>query len=93
MRIVGVDSEHVGTPRNDGTAGSALYQVPLLLNRTPDAVWSSSFRDAWNSPPAWTSMHRPGIASVRGDRILLDGTTIEELEQYHLPTLQLVFNS
>lgn len=35
-------------------------------------------------------MHRPGIASVQGDRIVLDGTTIEELEKYHLQTLKLV---
>ena len=35
-------------------------------------------------------MHRPGIASVVGDRIVLDGTTIEELERYHLKTLKLV---
>lgn len=35
-------------------------------------------------------MHRPGIASIQGDRIILDGTTIEELERYHLTTLKLV---
>jgi len=35
-------------------------------------------------------MHRPGIASVHGDRIVLDSTTIDELERYHLQTLQLV---
>jgi DNA transposition AAA+ family ATPase len=32
-------------------------------------------------------MHRPGIASVRGDRIVLDGTTVEEVERYHRNTL------
>ena len=37
----------------------------------------------------WTTMHRPGIASVVGDRIILDGTTMEELERYHLATLKL----
>jgi len=34
-------------------------------------------------------MHRPGIARVRGDRLILDGTTIEEVEKYHLQTLKL----
>lgn len=90
VRIVGVDTEAIGRPRNDGTRGSALYRVPLILNRVPAAVWRSNFASAWNSPPAWTSMHRPGIASVQGDRIVLDGTTIEELEKYHLQTLKLV---
>lgn len=90
VRIVGVDTERIGRPRNDGTRGSALYRIPLLLNRVPAAVWSASFADAWDVPPAWTTMHRPGIASVQGDRIVLEGTTIDELERYHLKTLKLV---
>ena len=32
-------------------------------------------------------MHRPGIAKVSGDKIILDGTTIEEVEKYHRDTL------
>ena len=34
-------------------------------------------------------MHRPGIASVYGDQIILDGTTIEEVRDYHRETLML----
>ena len=34
-------------------------------------------------------MHRPGIASVQGATITLNGTTIEEVERYHRDTLQL----
>jgi hypothetical protein len=90
VKIVGVDTAGVGRPRNDGTRGSGLYRVPLLLNRVPHPMWSASFPEIWNHPPAWSSMHRPGIASVRGDRIVLDGTTIEELERFHLKTLKLV---
>lgn len=90
VRITGVDTDGVGRPRSDGSRGSALYRVPLLLNRVPHPAWSASFAEVWNSPPAWTSMHRPGIASVQGNRIVLDGTTIEELERYHLQTLKLV---
>ncbi len=37
-------------------------------------------------------MHRPGIARVEGDHIVLDGTTIEEVEKYHLDTLKLAVN-
>jgi len=37
-------------------------------------------------------MHRPGIASVAGDEIWLNGTTIDEVEQYHLKTLQLAID-
>ena len=32
-------------------------------------------------------MHRPGIAEVIGDKIILDGTTIEEVQDYHRKTL------
>ena len=76
-------------PRNDSTPGSALYRVPLKLNRTPDTRWSRLFRANWDSPPSFTTMHRPGIGSVVGDTIVLDGTTIEELERYHAKTLKL----
>jgi hypothetical protein len=34
-------------------------------------------------------MHRPGIASVSGNKIILDGTDIEEVERYHKSTLKL----
>lgn len=34
-------------------------------------------------------MHRPGIASVVDDEILLNGTTIEEVREYHRETLKL----
>lgn len=34
-------------------------------------------------------MHRPGIASVVGDKIVLSRTTIQEIKQYHKETLKL----
>jgi len=38
-------------------------------------------------------MHRSRIASVSGDRVVLDGTTIEEFEKYHRETLSLVIDT
>jgi hypothetical protein len=35
-------------------------------------------------------MHRPGIASIVGDRIILDGTPIEEVPDIHAATLKFV---
>ena len=32
-------------------------------------------------------MHRPHIASVVGDEIILNGTTVEEVRDYHRETL------
>lgn len=90
IRIIGIDEAGVTRPRNDGTRGSGLYKVPLRLNRTPSARWARIFPPAWDHPQQYTTMHRPGIASVSGDRIILDGTTLEEVERYHAATLRLV---
>ncbi len=89
IRIEGVITEEVGLPRNDGTPGSALYAVPFKLSQAPSALWIRYFLETWDLPPRFTSMHRPGIARILGDRIILDGTTIEEVERFHLETLKL----
>src|ERR1700739_1747494 len=89
VKIIGVIEEDVGVPRNDGSPGSALYEVPFQLSREPSERWAEFFIDAWNRPREFTTMHRPGIARVEGDRVILDGTTIEEVERYHLKTLKL----
>ena len=93
IKIVGVVVDGVTSPRNDGTRGSALYAIPFQLSRRPSAAWADAFIRTWNRPPPWTMMHRPGIARVSGDRVILDGTTIEEVEQYHRDTLRLVIES
>lgn len=89
-KIVGVDVDGITEPSLDGTRGSGLYRVPLKLNRRPSARWAELFRAAWDSPPHFTTMHRPGIASVNGDRVILDGTTIEEVRDVHVETVKLV---
>lgn len=89
IRITGVIVDEVGTPRNDGTPGSALYRVPFQLSRKPPEEWAKLFIHFWNRPPRSTTMHRPGIASVFGDKAILDGTTIDEVQKYHRDTLVL----
>ena len=74
-------------PKNDGTRGSALYRIHFRLSSKPTSTWSELFLRNWNYPPSFTSMHRPGIARVESDKIVLDGTTIEEVKQYHRDTL------
>ncbi|HRI61319.1 MAG TPA: hypothetical protein PK228_16380, partial [Saprospiraceae bacterium] len=89
IRIKGILVDEVTMPTNDGTRGSALYKIPFELNRRPDYEWINLFVSAWNHPPSYTLMHRPGIASVYGNKIVLDGTEIEEVEKYHKATLKL----
>ena len=92
IAIVCVDEAGVTTPRNDGTPGSALYDVPLKLNRTPPVEWAEVFVRTWDRPPTWSTSHRPGIASVAGDTVWLRGTTLEEIETRHLSTLKMCVN-
>lgn len=92
IRITGVVVNEVGSPRNDGSRGSSLYVVPFQLSRRPPIGWAQLFVACWDNPPEWTAMHRPGIASVRDNKIILNGTTVEEIEHHHRKTLLLVLN-
>ena len=90
LSMIEVVADEVGSPRNDNTAGSALYPVPIRLNRAASANEAQLLRGIWDHPPQFSTMHRPGILRVAGERIILDGTTIEEVERYHAATLRLV---
>lgn len=87
IKIIGIISNEVTFPRNDGTRGSALYSIPFRLSSKPTRIWSELFLRNWDSPPSFTLMHRPRIARVDSDKIILNGTTIEEVKQYHRDTL------
>lgn len=89
IHILGIITDQVTLPRMDGTRGSALYKIPFRLSRYPSAIWRKLFVQNWNDPPRFTTMHRPGIASVVGNEIILDGTTIEEVRDCHRETLVL----
>lgn len=89
IRIVGIIVDEVTEPRNDGTPGCALYRVPFRLSRVPSSLWKQLFIQTWDMPPRFSTMHRPGIASVSGDKIILDGTTIEEVRDVHREILLL----
>jgi hypothetical protein len=89
IRITGIIERDVSKPRNDGTPGSALYNVPFQLSQRPPAAWAEYFPHAWDHPSSWSSAHRPGICAVAGDRIWLNGTTLEEVAKTHKATLEL----
>lgn len=90
VEVVGVITEEVGSPRSDGGPGSALYAVPIRLSRALSTEEARVLTATWDRPPQFTTMHRPGIARVRGDEIVLDGTTVEEVAKYHATTLAAV---
>jgi hypothetical protein len=90
VRIEGILADEAGRPANDGTRGSALYSIPFKLSSAPSNDWSDLFIHTWDHPPRYTTRHRPGIARVQGDRIILTRTTIEEVKDVHRDTLKLV---
>lgn len=90
--IEGIITDEVTIPRNDGTRGSALYAIPFRLSRKPSGLWKELFIREWNYPMSFSTMHRPGIASIVGDKIILNGTTIEEVQKYHRDTLKICVN-
>ena len=93
LDIVGVDADHVGQPKNDGSPGSGLYRVPIKLSRVPTAREAELLVHYWDHPSSWTTMHRPGIAYVSGSSFVLDGTTVDEVKQYHAKTVRLAVDA
>ncbi len=89
IHILGIIADEVTVPKMDGSLGCALYKIPFRLSKTPSDLWKQLFISTWQSPPCYSTMHRFGIASVLGDKIILDGTTIEEVRDYHRETLLL----
>jgi len=87
IKVMGILTDKVTVPKMDGTRGSALYKIPFKLSKNPSVLWKKIFVDSWNYPPSFSTMHRPGIASVLGDEIILDGTTIQEVKNTHRETL------
>jgi hypothetical protein len=92
IKIEGIAVDEVGEPKNDNIRGSALYVVPFRLTRSAPAEWAQLFVRNWDSPPQYTTRHRPGIARVSGDRVTLTRTTVEEVRDVHRETLKLVIN-
>lgn len=89
IHILGIITDEVTVPQMDGSRGCALYKIPFKLSKSPSHLWKEIFVATWNMPPRFTTMHRPGIASVYGNKIVLDGTTMEEVRDYHRETLLL----
>ena len=84
-----IDPDRTGSPRNDGTPGSGLYEVAIRLKQTPSSIWAELFPNNWDHPQEYTLRHIPGIARVSSGYIILDGTTVEEVRDLHKKTLQL----
>ena len=90
ITIVEIITDEVTVPRNDGTRGSALYKVPFLLSSVPPSEWKEIFIINWDSPLSFTTKHRPGTVRLYDNKLILERTTIEEVNDVHKKTLKLV---
>lgn len=88
LSITGVDAQHIGNPRCDGTASSRLYSVPIRLNRAATTIEAQLLQEHWDRPSVVPTRHRPGILRVTGSTVVLDGTTIDEIRVFHAETLK-----
>lgn len=84
IRIVDIIGQDITEAENR----RPLYTIPFKLNRVPSSLWADIFIKVWNNPPKYSSKHRPGIARVLRDRIILDGTTLDEVKSTHKATLE-----
>jgi len=90
IKIERIKKEDILMPSQDGTIRSGLYAIPFILSERPTPDWCDLFIQNWNHPPQYSSMHRPYIVKIYNNELILDGTTIEEVEKYHQETLKLV---
>jgi hypothetical protein len=88
LTITGVDAQHIGNPRADGTSGSGLYSVPIKLNRSVTPIEAQLLLEHWDRPTVVPARHCPGILRATGSTVVLDGTTIEEIRRFHADTLK-----
>ncbi len=84
VRITNIIVEQVSEP----LVGALHYKIPLRLSRIPEPEWVRQFLRAWDEQKDLTSMHLPAM-EIGSDRIILDGTTIDDLEQSHIGALKL----
>jgi hypothetical protein len=64
--------------------------LPFRLSRPPSPQWARHFVPTWENPPRSATQHRAKLARVEGDRIIVDGTTVEEVARFHRDTLKIV---
>ena len=88
ISVIGVDRVEVGRPRGDGTPGSGLYAVRIKLSRNLSVRERDLLIYFWDNPSSFSTMHRAGIARIVADTLILDGTTVEEVRDFHATTVK-----
>ena len=90
VKLVRVLTNEVGFPGESPDGSRNVYTVVFQLSEEPSARWGDFFVHFWDRPQVAyaQSHHRPGMASVVANRLVLEETTIDEVEGYHLPVIK-----
>lgn len=83
-------TNEVGFPGSNADGSRGVYSIVFKLSAVPSHRWADFFVHFWDRPQVSyaSGRHRPGMASVVEDRVVLEETTIDEVEGYHLPVLK-----
>ena len=65
-----------------------LHDVELELSMPPPGEWVDAFLAAWERPGRFTKGYRPGMCRVVGATVVLSDSTVAEVVDLHIATLQ-----
>ena len=90
IKLARVLANEVGFPGESPDGTRNVYSVVFQLSEEPSARWGDYLVHFWDRPqvPYSQGHHRPGMVSVVGNRLILEETTIDEVEGFHLPVLK-----
>ncbi len=90
VRLARVLTNEVGFPGESNDGSRNVYTVVFQLSEEPSARWGDFFVHFWDRPQVAYSQshHRPGMVSVVSNRLILEETTIDEVEGFHLPVIK-----
>jgi hypothetical protein len=73
---------------------SPLCRISFRLSCCPPYEWARMFINAWKNPSSYiANWHRSDMASIEGDKVILNETTEEQVEKYHRKTLDQAIES
>lgn len=92
IEVVEIVEEEIASPRTLLSDKTDTYSIPFRVSAVPPLKWVALFEKLWNNPPDHLQNHRPEIARLVGDKVILDDTNIDEIEAVHFTALQLIID-
>ena len=87
IRVVGLLVDETVQSASRGDSDSERFDLEFRLSEYAPARWRNLFIRAWDSPVSLSSKSQPGIANVDGNRLTLEGVTLETSIRHHRSAL------